>query len=330
VALKGRFPTYIFVFISVIAERSLNFDQPEPSPTKHSPDELLDLTLKQVDASEVLQRKSLIASVILLPSAACFYKMWQHGISVSHAVNTDFTLLDETDDYIVVDKPAPLQVHPSTPNGTWTLWQGLKELLAYEMANGGQISIINRLDRETSGTVLVAKTQSAARRFGMAMQERQFRKIYLAIVHGWPEWEALEVNAPILRKGEVAESPIWVKQMVHPDGSACQTRFRLLKKVEHPVAGRLALVEAAPVTGRMHQLRVHLAHLGHPILGDKIYGEDECCYLDFIETGWTGDLKRRLHFSRQALHSHRLEVKAADFSLAWEAPLPGEMAAWVE
>ncbi len=65
VALKGRFPTYIFVFISVITEWSLNFDQPEPSPTKHSPDELLDLTLKQVDAAKVLQRRAAIASVIL-------------------------------------------------------------------------------------------------------------------------------------------------------------------------------------------------------------------------------------------------------------------------
>ncbi|TDU68002.1 23S rRNA pseudouridine1911/1915/1917 synthase [Prosthecobacter fusiformis] len=246
-----------------------------------------------------------------------------------HAVNPDFTLLDETDDYIVVDKPAPLQVHPSTPNGTWTLWHGLNELLAYEMANGGQISIINRLDRETSGTVLVAKNQPAARRFGIAMQERQFHKTYLAIVHGWPEWEELDLNAPILRKGEVAESPIWVKQIVHPDGAACQTRFWLFQKVSHPQAGPLALVEAAPVTGRMHQIRVHLAHLGHPILGDKIYGADETCYLDFIQTGWTPDLEKRLHFSRQALHSHRLEVRTPDFTHIWQASLPVEMQRWI-
>lgn len=246
-----------------------------------------------------------------------------------HAVNPDFTVLDETDDYIVVDKPAPLQVHPSTPNGTWTLWHGLNGLLAYELANGGQISIINRLDRETSGTVLVAKNQPAARRFGIAMQERQIHKTYLAIVHGWPEWTELDCAGPILRKGEVMESPIWVKQMVSPDGVPCLTRFRLLKAAEHPQAGKLALVEASPVTGRMHQIRVHLAHLGHPILGDKIYGPDERCYLDFIETGWTSDLERRLLFSRQALHSHRLEVQAEDFSRAWQAPLPSEMQAWI-
>lgn len=246
-----------------------------------------------------------------------------------HAVNPDFTLLAESDDYIVVDKPAPLQVHPSTPNGTWTLWHGLNALLAYEMANGGQISIINRLDRETSGAVLVAKTQAAARRFGIAMQERQFHKTYLALVHGWPTWQTLDFQGPILRKGEVMESPIWVKQLVHEDGAACQTRFRLLRTVQHPTVGPLALVEASPVTGRMHQIRVHLAHLGHPILGDKIYGADERCYLDFIETGWTPDLEKRLHFSRQALHSSRLEVHTPEFHHVWEAPLPVEMERWL-
>ncbi len=246
------------------------------------------------------------------------------------AVNTAFTLVDETDDFIVVDKPAPLQIHPSTPDGTPTLWHGLKALLAYELANGGQISIINRLDRETSGTVLVAKHAAAARLFGIAMQERQIHKQYQAIVLGWPNWETLDLEAPIVRKGEVEESPIWVKQQVHGSGAACRTDFRVLRRVEHPLAGQLALVEARPITGRMHQIRVHLAHLGHPILGDKIYGEDERCYLDFIDTGWTPDLARRLFFSRQALHSHRLEVSTPDFSRAWDCPLPAEMAAWLD
>lgn len=120
---------------------------------------------------------------------------------MAHAVNPHFSILDETEDYIVVDKPAPLQAHPSTPNGSWTLWHGLNALLAYELANGGQISIINRLDRETSGTVLVAKHQAAARRFGLAMQDRQIHKTYLALVHGWPEWETLDLQAPLRRKG---------------------------------------------------------------------------------------------------------------------------------
>lgn len=249
--------------------------------------------------------------------------------AVLHAVDTDFTVLDETEDFIVINKPAPLQVHPSTPNGTLTLWHGLRDLLAYELANGGQISIINRLDRETSGTVLVAKHRGAARLLGIAMQERLIHKSYLAIVHGWPEWAEYDCDLPLRRKGEVLDSPVWVRQMVHAGGAPCRTRFRRLLTTVHPLAGRLSLVEAEPVTGRMHQIRAHLSHLGHPILGDKIYGPDERCYLEFIETGWTPALAARLFFSRQALHSHRLAVESPDLKAAWQAPVPADMMQWL-
>ncbi|MCA1963245.1 MAG: RluA family pseudouridine synthase [Prosthecobacter sp.] len=248
---------------------------------------------------------------------------------MQHVHHTDFTILDESDEFIVVDKPAPLQIHPGSLHGAPTLWHGLKALLAYELANGGQVSIINRLDRETSGTVLVAKTQAAARRYGIAMQEHQIHKTYQAIVHGWPDWQSLELDAPILRQGEVAPSAIWVRQTVHPAGAPCRTCFRVLRRVQHPLAGPLALVEARPVTGRMHQIRVHLSHLGHPILGDKIYGLDERCYLEFIQTGWTPALQARLHFSRQALHSQKLEVNCPGLVHQWSSALPPEMLAWL-
>src|SRR4030095_10419224 len=81
-----------------------------------------------------------------------------------------FTLIDETDDYVVLDKPPFLLVHPTKPGGAPTLWKQLRELLAFEIANGGQVSIVNRLDRETRGLVLVAKTSIAARDFGLVMQ----------------------------------------------------------------------------------------------------------------------------------------------------------------
>jgi 23S rRNA pseudouridine1911/1915/1917 synthase len=241
-----------------------------------------------------------------------------------------FQVLDESEDWLVVDKAAPLQIHPSKPGDGWTLWHGLVDLLAYELANGGQVSIINRLDRETSGTVLVAKQAAAARRLGLAMQERRIHKVYQAIVHGWPEWEHEQVvQAPILRRGEVRPSEIWVKQCVHECGVSCETRLRLLKRWQHPVAGALSLIEARPITGRMHQIRVHVAHLGFPILGDKLYGLDERCYLEFIDTGWTPALEQKLHFSRQALHSAQLEVELDGQLHVWQAPLPESMRAWL-
>lgn len=242
------------------------------------------------------------------------------------ANNPRFRVITETEDYVVVDKPAPLKVHPGSPDGAPTLYDELKGLLAYEIVMGGQISIINRLDRETSGVTLVAKNAPTARRFGMAMMERKFHKTYAAIVHGWPEWEETDVDAPILRKGEVTESLIYVKQMVHDSGTPCRSGFTMMQKIERPDGARFAVIECRPHTGRMHQLRVHLSHLGHPIVGDKMYGFDETCYLDFIQTGWTDDLQRRLLLRRHALHSNRLELEGEG---AWKSPLPEDLQAFL-
>src|SRR2546423_14347153 len=109
----------------------------------------------------------------------------QANIPISQRTSSlRFTVVDETEDYIVVDKPPFLLTHPTKPDQRTTLWKELRELLAYEIANGGQVSIVNRLDRETSGLVLVGKTAAAARRFGLLMQDRQLHKEYLAIVWG--------------------------------------------------------------------------------------------------------------------------------------------------
>ena len=188
------------------------------------------------------------------------------------ANNPRFDIIEETDDYIVINKPAPLKVHPGSPDGAPTLYDELRGLLAYEIQMGGQVSIVNRLDRETSGVTLVAKNAETASRFGKAMMARRFNKTYAAIVHDWPEWETLDLDAPILRKGDVADCPIYVKQVVHEGGSPCQTAFRVLRRFEKDQGQRFAVIECKPHTGRMHQLRVHLSHLGHPIVGDTMYG----------------------------------------------------------
>lgn len=233
-------------------------------------------------------------------------------------------MIDENDDFMIVDKPPHLLVHPSVPGNPPTLLDGLEELCVFERVNGGVISLVNRLDRETSGIVLVAKHRAAARELGKAMERRQFRKSYHAIVRGWPEADAFVVDAPLRRKGEVLESPIWVKQMVHPEGKASRTRFEVERRFERDTATgtRFSIVRCFPETGRMHQIRVHAAHAGHSIVGDKIYGPDEQCYLDFIETGWTPELERILLMSRQALHASGFGWKDRE----WTSPLPEDMA----
>jgi len=240
----------------------------------------------------------------------------------------DFKIIDEADDYIVVDNPPLLLVHPTKPDGAATLWAELRQLLAFEIASGGQVSIVNRLDRETSGIVLVAKTTAAAREFGLLMQSRQVTKEYHAIVWGWPQWETTKVDAPIIRQGETGTSKIYLKQTIHPRGAKALTDFRVVKRFQKltPNGEAFSLVKAQPLTGRTHQIRVHLAFLGHPIVGDKIYGPDENLYLRFIETGWTDELAHKLLLKRHALHGSRLRI---DERRGWSSPLPKDLRDWL-
>jgi 23S rRNA pseudouridine1911/1915/1917 synthase len=230
----------------------------------------------------------------------------------------------ESADWIVIDKPALLQVHPSKPSDEMTLWHLLRHLLAFELANGGQVSIINRLDRETSGLVLIGKNRATARHFCMLMERGRIAKEYTALVWGWPEGDRFEVEAPLLRQGIHRASRIYLKQCVHPAGSQARTRLEVLRRFTREGWERFALVRAIPETGRMHQVRVHLAHAGHPVVGDKIYGPSEEHYLTFIETGWTPELEQALLLRRHALHSTVLEIP--EEGLRWEAPLPADMA----
>jgi 23S rRNA pseudouridine1911/1915/1917 synthase len=249
----------------------------------------------------------------------------------------DFKIIDETDDYAVIDKPPFLLIHPTKPDGTRTLWHELRGLFAYEIAAGGQVSIVNRLDRETSGLVLVAKKADVARRFGLLMQRQQLRKEYLAIVWGWPEWENKVVDAPLDRQGKHQHSTIWLKQMIHPNGAPARTELHVERRfvrwhgrarpAREPLddvrdAERFSLIRAIPRTGRTHQIRVHLASTGYPIVGDKIYGHDERLYLRFIETGWSRELEHQLLLPRHALHSVRLAI---DGEREWKSTLSDDL-----
>jgi len=236
-----------------------------------------------------------------------------------------FRVVAETGDYLVVDKPPFLLVHPSKPDGSPTLWAALRELLALELINGGQVSIVNRLDRETSGLVLIAKNAATARRFGLAMERRRIEKEYLALVHGWPGWETRIVAAPLARQGAHGPSAIWLKQTIHEKGAPALTEFRVEDRFVR-LRRRFSIVRAIPRTGRTHQIRVHLAHLGHPLLGDKIYGPNEGLYLRFIETGWTDELERALLLPRHALHSARLRIEG---EFDWQSPLPEDLRDWI-
>jgi 23S rRNA pseudouridine1911/1915/1917 synthase len=239
-------------------------------------------------------------------------------------------IVAESEDWLVADKPAGMEAHPSKPNGRRTLWHVLREILAYEIINGGQVSIINRLDRETSGLTLIAKSHAAARQFHGLMERRVITKEYLAVVRGWPTEDEFSADLPLLRQGTREPSAIYLKQMAHPEGAPSHTHFKVERRFLKPGAGSgaFSLIRCFPRTGRMHQIRVHLAALGHPIVGDKIYGPEEGCYLEFIQTGWTGSLNARLLLPRHALHSCAMSIP--ELGLSWRSPLPEDLRLWMD
>ncbi len=241
------------------------------------------------------------------------------------AVEPHFSVCYEDDYLIVVDKAAPLVVHPTGTKEEPSLQSGLQALLAFELATGGQISLINRLDRETSGLTLVAKTAAAARELGIAMQNRQIDKSYSAIALGWPAWQEARCEEPILRMGDVRASPIHVRQCCHKAGKPCRTDFKRLQCVEaRGTRPRLSLLRCYPRTGRMHQIRVHAEFLGLPLLGDKIYGHDGSSYLRFMQEGWSPELAQKLQLMRHALHADELAFTHpfTGEQLRLKAPLP--------
>ena len=227
------------------------------------------------------------------------------GDSVEARASARILILATGDGWLAVSKPAGLLVHPTRPSLVVTLQGLLTQWLACDIASGGQVSLIHRLDRETSGVLLVASRARAARHFSLQLKGGVMAKEYRVVVFGWPEWETQEIEAPLLREGSRGPFRIWLKQAVHPEGAPAGTEFAVLRRFERNGA-QFSLLAARPRTGRLHQIRVHAAALGHPLVGDKIYGADETCYLRFIESGWTPELERTLLLPRHALHAHRL------------------------
>jgi 23S rRNA pseudouridine1911/1915/1917 synthase len=222
--------------------------------------------------------------------------------------------LAEDEEVLALNKPGDVVCHPSKA-GPWSSLAGaVKAGLGLEKAH-----LVFRLDRETSGVVLFAKTGRAASRLQRAMQDGRIRKTYLAVLVGELQAE-VAVDRPL---GDDEASPVFVKTRVRPDGRAARSRFRPLA-----AGGGFTLAEVRIETGRKHQIRAHAQWLGFPVVGDKIYGPDARCYLEFIDHGWTPALAGRLLLPRQALHCARiaLEGNAAGLGAqAWAAPLAEDL-----
>jgi 23S rRNA pseudouridine1911/1915/1917 synthase len=254
-----------------------------------------------------------------------------------------FDIIFEDADLLVVHKPAGLVCHPTKGDEFSSLISRARIYLNSKISRDDhEVSVlldreklktknsklktlephlINRLDRETSGIVLLAKNSVAAGELGKIWESRAVHKEYLAIVHGHVAAEHGVIDAPL---GRDEQSIVAIKDCVRADGATAQTEFFVeqrfvqnvpcieseLKiqnsklKIQMQPFSRLRLF---PKTGRKHQIRIHLAHLGHAIVGDKLYGGDEDLYLALVQNRLTDLQRARLIFPNHALHAKRLQ-----------------------
>ena len=217
-------------------------------------------------------------------------------------------IIYEDDELLVVNKSGEVVCHPSKFGPTSSLVGAAREYTGLDT-----IHLVFRLDRETSGVVVMAKTATMASRLQKAMQTRLVGKRYLTILHG-------ELSAPVVVDqplGPDVDSPVHVKDTVRPDGKAAVSEFYPLV-----VHNGFTLCEVRPQTGRKHQIRAHAAWLAHTVVGDKIYGPDPRLFLTFIEEGFTPALKERLLLRRQALHCAEIDLRPAGVDRVFSADLP--------
>lgn len=220
-------------------------------------------------------------------------------------------ILFEDDSLLVVNKPAHVLCHPSKRGPASSL------IGAARLHTGlDRLHMPSRLDRETSGAVIFAKNPELGSLLQRAVQRGHAEKRYTAILSGHLAKE-VRVDAPLDR----APGALFRLRMgVVAGGAPSITTFTPL---EHRGGYTLAFVR--PETGRLHQIRAHAAHIGHPIAGDKLYGPDETLFLEFIEQGWTARLAAALPLDRQALHAAFLAIQTPIARFAFEAPLSSDL-----
>ena len=203
-------------------------------------------------------------------------------------------IIFEDDLLLLVDKPAGMLVHPTGDFFVWALIGLFKS--AYP---NHRIDLVHRLDRETSGALLLTKDVEANSFLKKAIIQHQVQKIYLAIVVGCPEWDELDVKVPI---DILPKSSLRLRRGFVENGPFCHTKFVVEKRIQH----RYSLIRCYLYTGRTHQIRVHLEHIGYPILGDKIYGHHNDFYIQYLQKGLSKDMVQEWILHRQALHAHEI------------------------
>ena len=232
-------------------------------------------------------------------------------------------ILFEDDAFVVINKPAGLIVHPGRGRYTGTLTGALQfhfDSLS-DIAGLHRPGIVHRLDRDTSGVIVVAKDNQVHAKLSRQFEQRTVKKQYVALIRGGPEFDSDTITTHVRVHRRVRE-----KMQVCPPGDNAREAVTFYE-IEERFRG-YSLIRLYPKTGRTHQLRVHMLHLGHPILADRLYAGRTDFRLSDLDRDATGEADRIL-LERQALHAHRLEIDhpVTGERCIFEAPLPADMTA---
>jgi len=301
--LHGRFSNYSRVMLQEVIKAGfvkVNGKVVKPS-FKLSPDDKIELTLPQLPSKEIMPE------------------------------NIPLNIIYEDDDIIVLNKQADILVHPARGNTHGTLVNALvfysdklssgmsetvqREKEKFENAGEFRPGIIHRLDKNTTGVMVVAKNDIAQWKIAKQFQDRQTKKSYLAIVHGTPELTADRINIPLGIHPKIRE-----KYAIRPEiGKEAITFYEVLEEFRG-----FSLLKLSPRTGRTHQIRVHLSYIKHAVVADDMYG-GKLVYPWQLQGGEPAVQEPVI--ARVALHAHTLEFKhpTTKKQVKFEAPLPEDM-----
>jgi len=227
----------------------------------------------------------------------------------------EIPILVRGDGWLAVDKPSGIPVHPVNTIRENTVIRMLRRQEGNE-----ELRLAHRLDRETSGVLLVADNHSTARTLSMAFENRQVHKEYVAVVRGVVPDREGTIRLPV---GKAPDSRVYVRQAA-VEGYPSETSWQVEAR-----GAAATMLRLFPRTGRRHQIRVHLEAIGHPVLGDLLYGRPDRDYLDMV-TGERDPRKEDGGPERQLLHCSRIATGSGPDGLDCESPLPSLFRRWLE